>query len=572
MLFPAPRNKSAPHGNPVLGLLEIPFIANGYDFKEPFDGFGKRQAFGAADELHLDGHSEEACASLLQSWLFFGILTEFVGKKVKTEDFSTANSEGEVVINCTGPHAMAMMEARLPMEDGLPEALTFSMCDKLLELLKSAAAILDVYETRAWSGGYKSDIARVILSVKVLIRTLKELVERMISTKGWGKSDGGRLSPLLKAWKEWNPDTLPLKPSSVSMQLIENQMKANGWCQWQIQQICKSYSLPTVYYLAQIDRRRETKERNHKKCTETECVADDVDWSGYQPRHRTPGCNCAEIGTPEKELYAIIRSGGIPLVSIHKMAKGNLEIQAQPLKPASRYTAISHVWSDGLGNKCTNSLPTCQLEWITGCLSSLGGSSPKVIHYFSGTGFRVDKDSIGETKTIMGGSSNSPLFWMDTLCIPAKEMGRDDLKTIAINKMAPTYAQAEKTLILDWEILRIQVGSFDSIEVFARLAFSTWARRCWILQEGAISRSCYFQCADVALQMEPQDLRASASKICMKWRNSFFPQSALASGFIASRCVCGCHQKKVTADLGLSIRQPRCPNFDILVSHFRRSC
>lgn len=208
-----------------------------------------------------------------------------MGKKVKTEDFSTANSEGEVVINCTGPHAMAMMEARLPMEDGLPEALTFSMCDKLLELLKSAAAILDVYETRAWSGGYKSDIARVILSVKVLIRTLKELVERMISTKGWGKSDGGRLSPLLKAWKEWNPDTLPLKPSSVSMQLIENQMKANGWCQWQIQQIYKSYSLPTMYYLAQIDRRRETKERNHKKCTETECVADDVDWNGYQPRH-----------------------------------------------------------------------------------------------------------------------------------------------------------------------------------------------------------------------------------------------------------------------------------------------
>lgn len=254
------------------------------------------------------------------------------------------------------------------------------------------------------------------------------------------------------------------------------------------------------------------------------------------------------------------------------MAKGNLEIQAQPLKPASRYTAISHVWSDSLGNKCTNSLPTCQLEWITGCLSSLGGSSPKVIHYFSGTGFHVDKDSIGETKTIMGGSSNSPLFWMDTLCIPAKEMGRDDLKTIAINKMAPTYAQAEKTLILDSEILRIQVGSFDSVEVFARLAFSTWARRCWILQEGAISRSCYFQCADVALQMEPQDLRASASKICMKWRNSFFPQSALASGFIASHCACGCHQKKVTADLGLSIRQPRCPNSNILVSHFRRSC
>jgi hypothetical protein len=75
MLFPASSNKSAPRGNPVLGLLEIPFIANDYDFKEPFDGFGKRQAFGAADELHLDGHSEEACASLLQSWLFFGILT-----------------------------------------------------------------------------------------------------------------------------------------------------------------------------------------------------------------------------------------------------------------------------------------------------------------------------------------------------------------------------------------------------------------------------------------------------------------------------------------------------------------
>jgi hypothetical protein len=87
---------------------------------------------------------------------------------------------------------------------------------------------------------------------------------------------------------------------------------------------------------------------------------------------------------------------------------------------------------------------------------------------------------------------------MDTLCIPV-EPKYEALRLAAINKMAPAYAQASQTLVLDSELQQIRISTSQYSEILAKLAYSAWMGRCWTLQEGAISRACYFQFADGAL-------------------------------------------------------------------------
>lgn len=86
-------------------------------------------------------------------------------------------------------------------------------------------------------------------------------------------------------------------------------------------------------------------------------------------------------------------------------------------------------------------------------------------------------------------------FWMDTLCIPV-DPEHNSLRLEAINKMALTYAAAERCLVLDPELERTSMKTLTSLQMNAHVMASAWLTRSWTFQEARLSRAWFAQFAD----------------------------------------------------------------------------
>jgi len=147
-------------------------------------------------------------------------------------------------------------------------------------------------------------------------------------------------------------------PPSTSI-LLDHMVK-NDWCLHQARWFCERFTFNVVYYLASI--RRKPSLTSHKECElEDHCVANNTDPDTYQCRHTISGCLCQYISMPIEEVKAIIRDGEIPLISFTETPSGDIQHKVIRAKYSTDYTAISHLWSDGLGNPRQNALPKCQI-------------------------------------------------------------------------------------------------------------------------------------------------------------------------------------------------------------------
>lgn len=69
------------------------------------------------------------------------------------------------------------------------------------------------------------------------------------------------------------------------------------------------------------------------------------------------------VGIGSDVLQSTPERGKLPLLEIN--GSGELfTVHIVEKDSGTTYTAISHVWADGLGNPAENSLPQCQLERI----------------------------------------------------------------------------------------------------------------------------------------------------------------------------------------------------------------
>jgi hypothetical protein len=80
-------------------------------------------------------------------------------------------------------------------------------------------------------------------------------------------------------------------------------------------------------------------------------------------------------------------------------------------------------------------------------------------------------------------------FWMDTLCVPRTP---ENIYKEAIKKMRDVYANAERVLVLDAELMASTAEcSYEEINV--RIKCSTWIRRLWTVQEAVLAKKLIFQ-------------------------------------------------------------------------------
>jgi hypothetical protein len=266
---------------------------------------------------------------------------------------------------------------------------------------------------------------------------------------------------------------------TVSVKWFLEYMVKLGWCSSQARQVLCLFPYGSAYYVSRI-LRYSRKADEHMGCTPLGCTAYNIKEGQYRSAHTFDCADqsiCKTLTVPAKASKLILQ-GKIPLVYIDRSKEGNsICIKVKELEPMDRYTAISHVWSDGRGNENENGLPQCQIcrlsEYVSGA-----PRAPPMQEMFSAF-IRRDLRPM-------------KLFWIDTLCIPQDK----DLKSLAINSIPAVYAGAVQVLVLDAEMERACLEGSQWPEVAGKLIFSAWSGRSWTLEEAGFSSDCYVKLAD----------------------------------------------------------------------------
>lgn len=509
----------------------------GFDFKED-----------RTECLDIGFHSAHEVTILLQSWLFFGLLAEFLDTQIDIQAFiSTQNEAESQVLDCS-----ILEQLFIEWKDriqNMPETAITQRKEYICRCLDTAILQSEQFDQCALDLS-SSQLPTIALSVKLLILVLKSVVHttfRGTSRSLFVQSSHVRRFSLQKPRSgncrrlQWTAAPfesdnstllLPLPPgvetkmASPAAKLLMDRMLEAGWCIHVTRRLCRSYDYATMNYLSLL-RRGTDPSISHERCREaTQCIANNVSLDGiapYKTRHTDPECQCSFLKVDTAELVDIIHGGGIPLVLVTCGTKG-FRFRLVRHKPRTSYVAFSHVWSDGLGNPISNALPECQINRLWNHVRRV----------------RALGERYGGPTSWSFWSSPQELIWIDTLCIPvgpADNAMIQEVKSRAINHMAPIYAEAAIVYVLDSELQRINVyrgshdllpGEVSATEVSGFLLCSGWMGRTWTLQEAMLSRHCRYILAncsyDLGSRWKIQQGQASQSTRLRLIVNSHFAE------------------------------------------------
>ncbi|GES61977.1 hypothetical protein ATETN484_0006063600 [Aspergillus terreus] len=492
--------------------------------------------FSNADEL----------AVFMQASLFFQTLAAFLACSIKPEHFIR---HGRINLYTDSAHDYFAAWRRTISR--LPTSARQQIRHVNRALLDFALHNSDLFEQEADSLGESEIFDRVALSVKLLINLLSDISDETLTLIGpapfgvtatWVQRVGTLFynygvcrfdfTGLLRENLSDNPAAMshasardyllrqpnkyrPFLPGVVqggrAARLLHRIFVAHGWCPYRALQLCRSYDYVLLNSLAALERHVAIRE-NHTHCLVAQrCEAHTLTVDGtteypYAHHNHLPEQACPFIDVPIQELIEILESGDIPLVSLSR--EGELDLQVTRCTPFVPYTAISHVWSDGMGNPRRNSLPQCQLLRLRRLVAETYGlehspffddsTTTSILRssdrWAFGKGSHVKWDRLVDRRRVY--------FWMDTLCIPASdpeapERSRD-IKFLAMKHITPIFATATNTLVLESELQEMTLAAPRRIcgdEVAARILSSKWMQRGWTLEEGALSRDLVFQMA-----------------------------------------------------------------------------
>jgi hypothetical protein len=488
-----------PHPTSGVEPLDIPFVADtpfvfGTDFWDfpKLHGFGDQWASLPAPRL----------ASLAQSWLYFGTISEFLGRPIDYREFQVSRS-------VSGKPLLPLLDEWLashaiPADGGLAEggarAGAGAGADELeqrRQVLYEHARFLDAVIHLAEdfdkvSQSHVKPIPTIILSVKVLCITLRSML--------WHLARGANVddtlmwpSPVTRRRRELIPaaDAPGKQTLCPSAQLLLDVLRLRGWCPFYARKVMTSYNYALAYYFTRLFRTYSPGLR-HDNCSDDECVASNADIFSYVPKHARSGCLCQPKSVPMDQIRAIIEDGGIPLIRLRGSSRTGVRIEVTRMTARTRFVAVSHVWSEGIGNAHTNALPECQLRRLHAHISQLKPLKRR------NHDADADFNPLSSLDTgFQPAMARRPKYlWIDALCMPPGGGSTAFLRLRAINKLPAVYQAADRILVLDSTLERMSVVDSDSLEQFARFMVSPWIGRCWTFQEAALASACEVQCAD----------------------------------------------------------------------------
>ncbi|OCL14195.1 hypothetical protein AOQ84DRAFT_407815 [Glonium stellatum] len=406
----------------------------------------------------LNGRTISEMSAFLQTWLFFGLLASATGIKISEGDFVCQNPHGDHFIT-TRRLAKSLDEWKDRIGHLDPE-------EKKKEDDRSEDCIIEASTV--------NDMLTFLLSYGENLGEIKPLKQTLFAQMLLVEAlKGASYQIFLNRRKSTD--------SNRDMLLREKLLEA-GWCcsivdfmqeklPLQIQAL--AYSLSSV--------------RTH--LDHTPCQLDQTSGckfsqvgQNYQPKHVNSSCQCAFVYCPTDEIVGMLKENKIPLITIKRSpaetASPSLELVIDGIdldhpefaQYGCPYVAITHVWSDGLGNITDNSLPHCQIERIESMTRTLQGTVAAIL-----------TESFGMTAHHSG---TVPL-WFDTLCIPVQKEYQN-LRDFSIQKMRDIYQKAAGVLVLDPDIQQLK-ADVSSLEILTRILCSGWRARLWTYQEGALA-------------------------------------------------------------------------------------
>lgn len=415
-----------------------------------------RSTWSKLDHPELPG--KEFAESFTQCWLFFGLLHVFFGDNSSEDKFIDISSAGNKLVHTRELLDMARKMIERDTEEGHPFKNRLQYVDNCL--ISAYYAHESMYSASAMN-------ENLVLSIALLGRFLTVLRLILSRDNNLGSSINGIIwmAPLIQdVHGQW-----PILQDRVGrIDLLDSLMACAGWCP---KQIFRTHfaMLETRYFHSQLPPLDPGV--SHTSCTRFHCLAYQVEETTYNYVHAHDGCRCGFFKPDPKKLLGSLQKGSIPLIEpiLSPDALGN-EIPIIEGLQDTRFVAISHVWSDGLGNPHANGMSRCQLLEISRLVQDL----------------------------YSGGEPPIP-FWIDTLCCPVEPI---EAKNLAISKMRYYYGRADQVLVLDRRLRRLNCLSKSLLELSVIVDSSAWASRLWTWQEAVLAKRLKLQFADAAIDLE----------------------------------------------------------------------
>jgi hypothetical protein len=278
---------------------------------------------------------------------------------------------------------------------------------------------------------------------------------------------------------------LDLTSSPIKPRLLEA-----GWCPGDIGRVLDSfYTIANIYYFSNF--KPDPKNTNlHRACQLWGCTLN----LPPEPQHVVNECNCPGMMTfPEETLVNIYESGNIPCFSIGRLETGSLAIAFSSISidpeaqkdEANHYVALSHVWSEGMGNPHANSLPLCRLAQV----QHWGMLAMQIVQEKEEALARDNRSASGiHTSTVP--KVKQVNLWIDTMCCPSTP-GYG--KNLCLARMRDIYSHAYAVLVRTTTLEQFSVDKYldnpagGVMDLAAQLYLSPWMRRMWTLQEGVLA-------------------------------------------------------------------------------------
>jgi hypothetical protein len=464
-----------------------------------------------------------------QSWLYFGLLSKFLGIYAKRDVFVRyVSSPGgtlnyEPFLNTVELEKLAHARLNQLLKSlhswSVPKYTRNDAIDRAFSCCDTAARhveVLDEYAAFLKEQGTSAADVDILLAIALSVKLLVEVLDRV--KHRYCRILDSANKTTIRSYRGLIPRARHVQPSKLVFQFARDAK----WCPFQTRRFASQLLTTTMCYVLSLDS-PGTAGQEHENCplSGDKCIANHVSMDTYITKHakacemalrnsNSPSLDspsnelCEMLGVDTRQLVRIIRQGGTPLIEFIEPAAGSphLKLKLVHGDPKDKYIALSHVWSGGLGNPQANELPACQVRGLYETLKSVQEQdftrSPfKRTRKLQLAG-KVGYDPFSYFMTFIAGnfSQSQPLrFWMDTLCIPVgSENGA--WRSHTINNMAAIYVQAQSMLVLD-DCLRSSFPTGKSeLEQGAQILCSPWMSRAWTLQEAALGLNRYIQVTD----------------------------------------------------------------------------
>lgn len=437
--------------NPTHPLIQVPLVTTEQFDEGDVPGYLERRGWTEQDISGQTGCTKNLNerAAFMQVWLFFGLLKTIFGRISPCDYIRASESPGPFV-------TLSKLEENLQRVYASTGCLLVGQARQFSQALETAYSYLTLVVAY---GPYKHSLDLICLSIAALGEGLQRFF-KLIETPNW----------------LMNP----------SRDFLTQRMLSDGWCPTETSRLLESSSIQILSFISDLDRPGPLKD--HRQCRAArdpivnavqhiisgrtdpiqECVAYQTNNNTYQTKHEDNCSSCVDMIADQQELVDILeKRNSIPLIQLGANSQTNRKeisttnkLHVIPATSKSKYVAISHVWSDGLGNHHQNSLPTCQIVKIS-----------NLVRYLY--------------------PDENVAFWIDTICVPIRPM---EARRKAIMLLIRTYSDADSVLVLDSYIESRDPAALSNKEMWLRVMQCGWTRRLWTLQEGILAKKLYFRC------------------------------------------------------------------------------